>query len=194
MRRDLSRVTIAVALVAAIAACGGKKPPTPNPPAGGPAPFPTTGAASNTPVTATPPDPLPVPPDPSPTSKPYANLNPDEVNAKAIVKPVFFAYDSDELDEAARRTLEANAQLLRDYGTWVLTVEGHCDERGTPEYNLALGDRRALAAKNYLLSLGIAAERLKTVSYGKEFPFNPGHDEAAWTQNRRAQFMVVTTK
>ena len=76
----------------------------------------------------------------------------------------------------------------------MLTVEGHCDERGTPEYNLSLGDRRALAAKNYLLTLGIIADRLKTVSYGKEFPFNPGHDEASWTLNRRAQFMVTTAK
>ena len=72
-------------------------------------------------------------------------------------------------------------------------VEGHCDERGTAEYNLALGERRAVAARAYLVSLGIAAERLRTVSYGKEFPFDPGHDEAAWAKNRRAHF-VVTAK
>jgi len=194
MTRTLSRAMIVVALLATVTACGGKTPPKPVPTAS-PDPFPAanSGGAGVT-STPRPPDTLPVPPDTNPTVKPYANLNPDQINEKAILKPVFFSYDSDELDEAARKTLDANAQLLRDYSAWVLTVEGHCDERGTPEYNLALGDRRALAAKNYLLSLGITADRLKTVSYGKEFPFNPGHDESSWTQNRRAQFMVVTSK
>ena len=89
--------------------------------------------------------------------------------------------------------LQANAQVLKKQPTWQVTVEGHCDERGTAEYNLALGERRALAAKTYLVSLGIAADRLRTVSYGKEFPFDPGHDEAAWSKNRRAHF-VITAK
>ena len=104
---------------------------------------------------------------------------------------MFFAYDSDELDDAARQTLTENASVLKTYSTWVIAIEGHCDERGTAEYNLALGDRRALAARNYLLSLGVSAARIKTVSYGKEFPFDPGHAEASWSQNRRAQFMVT---
>ena len=194
MKQACSRLTIAAAVFALCAACGGKKPPTTTAPGNGPDPFPP--ATSNPPVTSTPttPDPLPVPPDVNPTTRPYDKLGPDDINKQAILKPVFFAYDSDELDEAARKTLESNAQVLKEYRTWVLTVEGHCDERGTPEYNLSLGDRRALAAKNYLLTLGINADRLKTVSYGKEFPFNAGHDEAAWTENRRAQFMVTTTK
>jgi peptidoglycan-associated lipoprotein len=104
---------------------------------------------------------------------------------------VFFAYDSDALDDTARATMAANAQVMRKYVTWVVTVEGHCDERGTAEYNLALGDRRALAVKNYMVSLGIAADRVKTVSYGSEFPIVPGHDEQAWTLNRRAHFMLT---
>ena len=74
-----------------------------------------------------------------------------------------------------------------------MTVEGHCDERGTAEYNLALGERRAIAARAYLVSLGIPADRLRTVSYGKEFPFDPGQDEAAFSKNRRAHF-VITAK
>jgi peptidoglycan-associated lipoprotein len=194
MRHVFSRLTIAAAVLAITAACGGKKPPTTVPPSNGPDPFPTS-SGSTPPVTSTPtPDPLPVPPDVNPTARPYDNLSPDDINKQAILKPVFFAYDSDELDEAARKTLEANALVLKEYRAWVLTVEGHCDERGTPEYNLSLGDRRALAAKNYLMTLGVTAERLKTVSYGKEFPFNPGHDEASWTLNRRAQFMVTTAK
>jgi peptidoglycan-associated lipoprotein len=193
MRHVFSRLTIAAAVLAISAACGGKKPPTTVPPSNGPDPFPTSSGSA--PVTPTPPpDPLPVPPDVNPTTRPYDKLSPDDINKQAILKPVFFAYDSDELDEAARKTLETNAGILKEYRAWILTVEGHCDERGTPEYNLSLGDRRAQAAKNYLLTLGITADRLKTVSYGKEFPFNPGHDESSWIQNRRAQFMVTTAK
>jgi peptidoglycan-associated lipoprotein len=74
-----------------------------------------------------------------------------------------------------------------------VTIEGHCDERGTAEYNLALGERRAVTARAYLVSLGISADRLRTVSYGKEFPFDPGHDDAAYAKNRRAHF-VITAK
>jgi peptidoglycan-associated lipoprotein len=193
MRHVFSRLTIAAAVLIFCAACGGKKPPVVTP-GNGPDPFPAPSGGSAPTSTPTPPDPLPVPPEPTVTGRPYDNLSPDDINRQSILKPVFFAYDSDELDEAARKTLESNAQILKDYKAWVLTVEGHCDERGTPEYNLSLGDRRAQAAKNYLLTLGVGADRLKTVSYGKEFPFNPGHDEASWTQNRRAQFMVTTTK
>jgi peptidoglycan-associated lipoprotein len=74
----------------------------------------------------------------------------------------------------------------------VITIEGHADERGTAEYNLALGERRALSARNYLVSLGIPADRLRTVSYGKEFPFDPGHNKEAWAKNRRAHFVVTS--
>ena len=73
----------------------------------------------------------------------------------------------------------------------MITIEGHCDERGTAEYNLALGERRAVAARTYLVSLGIAADRIRTVSYGKEFPFDPAHTEEAWAKNRRAHFVVT---
>ena len=191
MKDAFWRLTIIAAVLAIAAACGGKKPPVTKP---GPDPFPSTSVpADPNPVVSPPPQPtaLPVPPDANPNARPYDALSTDDINKKSILKPVFFLYDSDELDEAARKTLESNAQILKEYRAWVLTVEGHCDERGTPEYNLSLGDRRAQAAKNYLLSLGITADRLKTVSYGKEFPFNPGHDEGAWQQNRRAQFMVT---
>jgi len=191
MKDAFWRLTIIAAVLAIAAACGGKKPPVTKP---GPDPFPSTSVpADPNPVVSPPPQPtaLPVPPDANPNARPYDALSTDDINKKSILKPVFFALDSDELDEAGRKTLESNAQILKEYRAWVLTVEGHCDERGTPEYNLSLGDRRAQAAKNYLLSLGITADRMKTVSYGKEFPFNPGHDEGAWQQNRRAQFMVT---
>jgi peptidoglycan-associated lipoprotein len=135
---------------------------------------------------------LPVPPEPIAEDS-ILNRSLDELNRDSPFKPVFFALDGSDLDEAGRATVTANGALLRRYPTWVVTVEGHCDERGTAEYNLALGERRAVAVKTYLVSLGIAPDRVRTVSYGKEFPFDPGHDEAAWSQNRRAHF-VITSK
>jgi peptidoglycan-associated lipoprotein len=123
---------------------------------------------------------------------PWNERSVDDINGpESPLKPVLFAYDSDEVDEAGKAILGANADVLKAYSTWVITIEGHSDERGTAEYNLALGDRRALAVKTYLMSLGIAADRLRTVSYGKEFPFDPGHDESAWEKNRRAHFMLT---
>ncbi len=98
---------------------------------------------------------------------------------------VFFAYDKFDLSADARRTLERQAAWLKQYASVRLTVEGHADERGTREYNLALGERRANAAKDYLVALGVPASRLTTVSYGKERPSVLGSNEAAWSQNRR---------
>jgi peptidoglycan-associated lipoprotein len=117
----------------------------------------------------------------------------DDLNRDSPLRPAFFDYDSDNVNEAARVVLQANAAMMRKYPSWTITIEGHCDERGTAEYNLALGERRAVAARTYLLSLGIDGNRLRTVSYGKEFPFDPGHDEPAWAKNRRAHF-VITAK
>ena len=117
----------------------------------------------------------------------------DAINKNSPFQPVFFPLDSFEVDGSGQQALNTNAGILKKYPTWVITIEGHCDERGTAEYNLALGEKRALAAKTYLVSLGVPADRLRTVSYGKEFPFDPGHDEGAWSKNRRAHF-VVTSK
>ena len=117
----------------------------------------------------------------------------DDLNRNSPLKPVFFDYDSSEIDGGAKTILDENAATLKRYSSWAITIEGHCDERGTAEYNLALGERRAVAARAYLLSLGIAADRLRTVSYGKEFPFDPGRDETAFSKNRRAHF-VITAK
>jgi peptidoglycan-associated lipoprotein len=186
-----------IATLTTAVACGGKKPPVANPTT--PPSFPTAGSGSGSgtsPGSMVPraPDPPVVrPPDPAITSDPLATRPVDWINdpANSPLKPAYFQYDSDQLDDAARKTLEENGQVLKKYPTWVITIEGHCDERGTAEYNLSLGDRRALAAKTYLLSLGIASERLRTVSYGKEFPFDPGHEEGAWSKNRRAHFMLT---
>ncbi len=117
----------------------------------------------------------------------------DDLNRESPFRPAFFGLDSAEIDSDAQAVLNQNAGVLRKYATWVVTIEGHCDERGTAEYNLALGEKRALAAKTYLVSLGIDGDRMKTVSYGKEFPFAPEHTDAAWAKNRRAHF-VITSK
>jgi peptidoglycan-associated lipoprotein len=115
----------------------------------------------------------------------------DDLNRDSPLRPVFFAYDSSEVTPDGQSVLSSNAEVLRKYSGWIITIEGHCDERGTAEYNLALGERRALAAREYLVSLGISSDRVRTVSYGKEFPFDPGHGEAAYAKNRRAHFVIT---
>lgn len=111
--------------------------------------------------------------------------------AVAGLERVQFAYNQFTLEEQARTTLEQNAVYLRSKPDLKVVIEGHCDERGSDEYNLALGERRAMAAKNYLVSLGIAAERLSTISYGEEQPLVEGANEEAWAENRRAEFKAI---
>src|SRR5947208_284861 len=184
---------VVLALLVCAAACHKGKPPVARP-----LPPPTT-AASTTPAPPTPapptpvPDTTPVPKEPPITEDPLTSSDLDAINKNSPFQAIFYALDSYEVDGTAQQALNANATLLKKYPTWVITIEGHCDERGTAEYNLALGEKRALSAKTYLVSLGIPADRLRTVSYGKEFPFDPGHDEGAWSKNRRAHF-VVTSK
>ncbi len=103
---------------------------------------------------------------------------------------VFFGYDAADLSDEARAALGRHAQWLQAHPGVKVTIEGHCDERGTVDYNLALGDQRARAVHDYLVSLGVAAERLSSVSLGKERPIDNGRDEAAWARNRRAHFAV----
>src|SRR5207237_1791609 len=109
------------------------------------------------------------------------------------INHVVVATDRDELTSDDNTPRDDNAAHMKRYSIWAVTIEGNCDERGTAEYNLALRERRAVAARAYLVSLGVPADRLRTVSYGKEFPFDPGHDESAYSKNRRAHF-VVTAK
>ena len=115
----------------------------------------------------------------------------DVLNERQPLADIRFDFDSAGLSGAARSTLDEHADLLKTYGTLTILIEGHCDERGTVEYNLALGERRANAVFNYLVSLGINASRLKTITYGKEFPLDPGHDEVAWGRNRRGHFEIT---
>ena len=120
-------------------------------------------------------------------------LDDQDLNARnprsTVLNPVFFSYDEFRIEEDQVPVLQTNAATMSDSLTANFTVEGHCDERGTEEYNLALGDRRAKAAKDYLVSLGIDSKRIHTISYGESHPFENGHDEASWRLNRRAQFV-----
>jgi peptidoglycan-associated lipoprotein len=104
---------------------------------------------------------------------------------------IFFEFNKSDLSEEARATLDRQSAWLKKYSSLNVTVEGHCDERGTREYNLALGERRAESVKNYLVADGVTAGRVKTISYGKERPAVLGHNEAAWAQNRRGVTVVT---
>jgi peptidoglycan-associated lipoprotein len=191
MQRRLVLVIAVMTLVGA-GGCAKKKAPVARPTTPPPAAS-STGAGARPPSPPEPvPEPVPVPAEPI-ASDPLSSTDIDAINRNSPFQPVFYAYDQAEIDAADQQALNANAELMKKYPTWVVTIEGHSDERGTAEYNLALGERRAMAARNYLVSLGIPAERLRTVTYGKEFPFEPGHDESAWSKNRRAHF-VVTSK
>jgi peptidoglycan-associated lipoprotein len=107
-----------------------------------------------------------------------------------MFEPAYFGYDSSQLGASERPKVEAVAQHLKQNPDVAVIIEGHCDERGSNEYNLALGERRALAARSYLASLGISSDRIQTKSYGEEKPADSGHDEAAWSANRRAEFVL----
>jgi peptidoglycan-associated lipoprotein len=189
--RSIATLVAAGALITTVA-CGKKTPPVarPAPPPAVPA---NTAAPARPPAPPEPArEPIAVPPEPI-RDDAISSASLDDLNKNSPLKPVYFELDSSDLSPANQKSLDENAALLKRYTVWAVTIEGHCDERGTAEYNLALGERRAIAARAYLVSLGIAADRLRTVSYGKEFPFDPGHDEAAWSKNRRAHF-VITAK
>lgn len=109
---------------------------------------------------------------------------------KVVLKTIFFEYDKSNIRPEYQPVLENIAKWLGSRAGTQLLVEGHCDERGTDEYNLALGERRALAVRRYLIALGVSTDRVHTISYGEEKPAVPGSDEAAWSQNRRAEFKV----
>ncbi len=184
-------VPVLLTLVLA-AACTRNQPPvarpTQPPPPGGPASAGSRPPAPPVPVA----EPTVVPPEPVRDDN-IASGSLDDLNRNSPLRPAFFAYNSSDVEAEAQAVLDANATLLRSNRNWTVTIEGHCDERGSAEYNLSLGERRAVAARAYLVSLGIPADRIRIVSYGKEFPFDPGKDEAAYAKNRRAHF-VITAK
>jgi peptidoglycan-associated lipoprotein len=149
-------------------------------------------------------EPPPPPPPPPPTkevepdfpTEPIAEPEPtrseliEQWNRSGVLATVYFAFDSSELSEAALQTLRENAEWLKAHADLDIVVEGHCDERGTIEYNLALGERRAGSVREYLTGLGLDRSRMRIITYGEERPVDPGHSESAWAKNRRAAFLI----
>lgn len=137
--------------------------------------------------------PAPPPSTPAPIEDEYSKLkkmSADEIDRLKLLADVQFEFDSAEIRDADKPVLSKNAEVLKKFDFLKITVEGHCDARGSVEYNLALGERRAKAASDYLVGLGVPADRLKTVSYGKEVPLCSENTEDCWARNRRAHFTV----
>jgi len=109
-----------------------------------------------------------------------------------MLKDIHFDFDRYDIRPEDAEILKENAGLLMKYSSVKIQIEGHCDERGTNEYNLALGERRANSAKNYLISLGLSTDRISSISYGEERPADPGHNEEAWAKNRRGHFVILS--
>lgn len=114
-----------------------------------------------------------------------------EINEEAPIHMIHFDFDKFFIREDAKPVLEANAKWLKKFNTVKILIEGHCDERGTEEYNFALGEKRAKSTFDYLVSLGIPPDRMTTISYGKSQPLDSGHNEIAWQKNRRSQFTII---
>jgi peptidoglycan-associated lipoprotein len=183
-------VCAAVVLMVAVAGAACHRNPKPQPPAPAPAPAPPP---TTTPAPPPPPPPAPAPaPAPAPTEDEiFKNKTLEQLNAEKPLGDVFFAYDSTDLSDEARGLLQKNVEWMKKWTTTKAMVEGHADSRGTNEYNLALGERRADAVRDYLVSLGLATDRLTIVSKGEEQPFCSEETEACWQQNRRGHFIVT---
>lgn len=174
---------LCLALIVAIG-CGKKEPetaPPPPPPPAEPAPPPP------------PPPPPPSPPAPKPLTDEeiFARKSLEELNAEKPLEDVYFDYDSAALSEQARGSLDKDSTWLKNWTSTRILIEGHADERGTSEYNLALGERRADATRDYMVSLGIPDDRIQIVSKGEEQPFCTDSAESCWSQNRRGHFIIT---
>ena len=185
--RTTQKLAVLAALVLAGAACHKDKPVVP----------PFVPKATPTPaVVPANPNLAPTPRDmtPVPETNEYERIRQtpiDEIDKMGLLPDVYFDFDKADLREADRATLTKNGETLKKYDFLILTIEGHSDERGTIEYNLALSDRRARVAYDYLISIGIAPNRIKAVAYGKEIPVCSESNEDCWQRNRRAHFAVT---
>jgi peptidoglycan-associated lipoprotein len=175
----------ALALGVLLAGCPKKKPVTV-----------ADDMTDTTPTAAPPPQEIAAPATPAAVDQTPSPWDQDlqtaqqEAERLGLIGDVYFDFDKYELKTEARTRLDKNAAFMRDQPQFVFTIEGHCDERGTNEYNLALGDRRANAARDYLVSLGVPASRIRTLSYGEERPFCGEHSEECWWRNRRGHFVI----
>ena len=177
-------------LIAALSGVACHKNPKPTPP--NPAPPPPPPTATTTPQPPPPPPPAPTPaPTPPSEEEVFKNKTLEQLNAEKPLGDTFFALDSTELTEEARGVLQKDITWMKKWTSTKVMVEGHADSRGTNEYNLALGERRADAVRNYLVSLGIPTDRMTIVSKGEEQPFCSEETETCWQQNRRGHFIVT---
>ena len=189
VRRLVSTLALCSALALAAAGCHKKVAAAP------PAPPPPPPTAPATP----PPPPPPPAPTPAPAPRPlseeemFARKTVDQLNAEHPLDDVFFDLDKSEIRDDARPALQKDADWLKKWASVAITLEGHCDSRGSAEYNLGLGSRRATSVKDYLVNLGVPAARVTVVSKGKEQPFCNEENESCWQQNRRGHF-VITSK
>jgi peptidoglycan-associated lipoprotein len=189
VRHLFSTIALCSALALAAAGCGKKVPP---PAPTQPAPPPTT--APTPPPAPPPPPPAPIPPPaPRPVSEDeiFGRKSVDQLNAERPLDDVYFDLDKSEIRDDARSSLQKDADWLKRWGSTRITLEGHCDSRGSAEYNLALGSRRATAVKDYLVNLGVPAGRIVVISKGKESPFCNDENESCWQQNRRGHFVIT---
>lgn len=186
MKRAVSGAAIVLAVSLTVGACAKKAPEAP-PPA------PTPPQAETKPEPPPPPPPPPKAPEPpAPTEDEiFAKKTLEQLNAEKPLGDVFFAYDSTDLTEEARASLQKNLQWLNRWKSTKIMIEGHADSRGTNEYNLALAERRADAARDYLASLGLPADRVTIVSKGEEQPFCAEETEDCWRENRRGHFIIT---
>jgi peptidoglycan-associated lipoprotein len=188
IRVRLFMTVIALSTALAVAGCAKKVPP----PAPAPPP-PAPAAPAPPPPPPTPPPPRPVPPPPAPLTEDqiFAQKTLDQLNAEKPLGDVFFDLDESTIRDDAKGALQRNADWMKRWTSTVITVEGHCDSRGSSEYNLALGTRRANAVKDYLVSLGVSGGRVTVISKGKEQPFCSTEEESCWSQNRRGHFIIT---
>jgi peptidoglycan-associated lipoprotein len=178
-------------LVMLVGACGGKPPAVAPPPPAAPPPPVVSNRPPPPPPTPVPPlPPAPAPPTPSETDLFNAKTL-DKLNSEHPLDDVFFDLDKADLSDRARGSLQKDSDWMRKWTTTKVTIEGHADSRGTSEYNLALGERRAAATRDYLVSLGVPTARISIVSKGKEQPFCKEETEACWAQNRRGHFIIT---
>jgi len=188
MKRNLTRaipMILAMAVALSFAGACKKKPPT------------TTEGARPSEAPSRPNETQVSPPSSSQPPSVTSEEIPSDIaklNTMGYLKDAFFDYNKSDLRDDARTALSANADWLKRHTNLQFLIEGHCDDRGTTEYNLALGDRRANAARDYLVSLGIDSARIRTVSYGKERPFCTEETEDCWQQNRRAHFLFTASR
>jgi peptidoglycan-associated lipoprotein len=187
LQRTAAVASLCVALGLGAAACA-KKAPAPTPP-----PPPPPAAPVTPPAPPPPPPPPPSAPAPRALSEDeiFAQKSVAQLNSERPLADVYFDLDQASIRDDARGPLTANANWMKRWTNIRITIEGHCDERGTAEYNIGLGERRANAVKAYLIELGVPADRIVTVSKGKESPFCTEKNEACWQQNRRGHFLIT---